>query len=140
MTGEDGLDIYTDGASRGNPGHAAYAYLLVEDGAVVLEASGYAGVTTNNTAEYLAITHALEAAAGRTAGDLSVYSDSELVVRQMTGEYRVNKEHLRDLKAGVLALVGRFRSVRFLSVRRTNPLIARADRLCNDELNRRRGA
>ncbi|WP_298670292.1 ribonuclease HI family protein [uncultured Methanofollis sp.] len=137
MSDEGGFDIYTDGASRGNPGHAAYAYLFVEGGAVVLEDSGYAGVTTNNTAEYLAITHALEAAAGRTAGDLSVYSDSELVVRQMNGEYRVNKEHLRELKAGVLALVGRFRSVRFVSVRRTNPHIAQADRLCNEELDRR---
>lgn len=137
MSDEGGLDIYTDGAARGNPGHAAYAYLLVADGAIVLEGSAYAGVTTNNTAEYLAIIHALEAAAGRTDGDLSVYSDSELVVRQMTGEYRVNKEHLRDLKARVLALAGRFRSVRFVSVRRTNPFIAQADRLCNDELDRR---
>lgn len=137
MSDEGKLEVYTDGAARGNPGHAAYAYLLVEKGVVVLERSGYAGIATNNTAEYLAVIHALDAAAERTDGDVSVYSDSELVVRQMTGEYRVNKEHLRELKAEVLDRTRLFRSVSFISVRRTNPFTARADRLCNQELDRR---
>lgn len=137
MSDEEKLEVYTDGAARGNPGHAAYAYLLVENGAVVLERSGYAGVATNNTAEYLAVIHALDAAAERTDRDVSVYSDSELVVRQMNGEYRVNKEHLKKLKAEVLDRTRLFRSVNFISVRRTNPFTARADRLCNEELDRR---
>jgi len=68
-----------------------------------------------------------------------VYSDSELVVRQLNGVYRVNKEHLRELRDEVLRLAGRFSSVTFSSVRRTDPWIGRADELCNRELDARRG-
>jgi ribonuclease HI len=137
MSGEEKLEVYTDGAARGNPGHAAYAYILVEKGVVVHEEAGYVGVATNNTAEYLAVIHALDAAAEWTDADVSVYSDSQLVVRQMNGEYRVNKEHLRKLKTAALDRACLFKSVHFVSVPRTNPLIVRADRLCNEELDRR---
>ncbi|EJG08104.1 ribonuclease H [Methanofollis liminatans DSM 4140] len=133
------LEIYTDGASRGNPGHAAYAFIFVRDGRAVLERSGYIGIATNNTAEYRAIIAALAEAAKDTDGPVRVYSDSELVIRQITGAYRVNKEHLRDLKDEVLRLAGRFSSVTFASVRRTEPWIGRADELCNRELDSRRG-
>jgi len=133
------LAIYTDGASRGNPGHAAYAFLFVRDGRAVLERSGYIGIATNNTAEYRAFIAALTEAARQTTGPVRVYSDSELVVRQLNGVYRVNKEHLRELRDEVLRLAGRFSSVTFSSVRRTDPWIGRADELCNRELDARRG-
>lgn len=133
------LAIYTDGASRGNPGHAAYAFIFVRDGRAVLERSGYIGIATNNTAEYRAIIAALTEAAKETDGPVRIYSDSELVVRQLTGAYRVNKEHLRALKDEVLSLAGQFQSVAFAPVRRTDPWIGRADDLCNRELDARGG-
>ncbi|NVO67357.1 ribonuclease HI family protein [Methanofollis tationis] len=133
------LEIYTDGASRGNPGHAAYAFLFVKGGRAVLERSEYLGIATNNTAEYRAIIAALTEASRQTDGPVRVYSDSELVVRQITGAYRVNKEHLRELKDEVLRIAGQFTSVTFVSVRRTDPWIGRADELCNRELDARRG-
>ncbi|HDS63039.1 MAG TPA: ribonuclease HI family protein [Methanofollis liminatans] len=133
------LEIYTDGASRGNPGHAAYAFLFVKGGRAVLERSGYLGIATNNTAEYRAIIAALTEASRKIDGPVRVYSDSELVVRQITGAYRVNKEHLRELKDEVLRIAGQFPSVTFTSVRRTDPWIGRADELCNQELDARRG-
>ncbi|MDK2975354.1 MAG: ribonuclease [Methanofollis sp.] len=132
------LAIYTDGASRGNPGHAACAYLFVRDGQAVFERSEYLGIATNNTAEYRAVIAALTEAARQTRGPVRVYSDSELVVRQITGVYRVNKEHLRELRNEVLGLAGRFSSTAFVSVRRTDPWIRRADALCNRELDARR--
>ena len=132
-----GLAIYTDGASRGNPGPAAYAYLFVRDGEVVHESSGLAGVTTNNTAEYLAVIHALKEARNWTDGPVALYSDSQLVVRQLRGEYRVNKAHLRTLKEEVLTLVRAFSTVTFSSVRRSDRYVSRADALCNLELDRR---
>ncbi|QYZ78867.1 ribonuclease HI family protein [Methanofollis formosanus] len=139
MTATDrgGLAIYTDGASRGNPGPAAYAYLFVRDGEVVHEASGLAGVTTNNTAEYMAVINALREARSWTDGPVDLYSDSELVVRQLRGEYRVNKEHLRALREEVFALAGAFSAVTFSSVRRSDRYVSRADALCNLELDRR---
>lgn len=133
------LAIYTDGASRGNPGHAAYAFLFVSEGRATLERSAYIGNATNNTAEYRAIIAALTEAAGLTAGPVRVHSDSELVVRQVNGVYRVNKDHLRALRDEVLGLAARFSSAAFISVRRTDPWIARADALCNRELDARRG-
>ncbi|MBP2146150.1 ribonuclease HI [Methanofollis sp. W23] len=136
-TERGGLAIYTDGASRGNPGPAAFAYLFVRDGEVVHEASGRAGVTTNNTAEYMAVIHALEEARAWTDGPVALYSDSQLVVRQLRGEYRVNKAHLRTLKEEVLGLAREFSAVTFSSVRRSDHYVSKADALCNLELDRR---
>lgn len=136
-TERGGLAIYTDGASRGNPGPAAFAYLFVRDDEIVHEASGHAGVTTNNTAEYLAVIHALKEARNWTDGPVALYSDSQLVVRQLRGEYRVNKAHLRTLKEEVLTLVRAFSTVTFSSVRRSDRYVSRADALCNLELDRR---
>ncbi|MDD3621685.1 MAG: ribonuclease HI family protein [Methanofollis sp.] len=136
-TERGGLAIYTDGASRGNPGPAAFAYLFVRDDEIVHEASGRAGVTTNNTAEYLAVIHALKEARNWTDGPVALYSDSQLVVRQLRGEYRVNKAHLRTLKEEVLTLVRAFSTVTFSSVRRSDRYVSRADALCNLELDRR---
>lgn len=138
MTGEEGLRVYTDGASRGNPGRAACAYVIVQGGRVLCERSIYLGVTTNNVAEYRAVIAALTAAQEYTDGPVTLYSDSELVVRQLTGRYRVNKEHLKDLHAEALRCTARFSSVVFEAVRRTDPWIRRADELCNLELDRGR--
>ncbi len=135
--GADALMVYTDGASRGNPGDAAWAYVIVRDGSVVAWRSGYLGKTTNNVAEYHAIINALRTAREFTTGSIVVRSDSELVVRQVTGRYRIRKEHLAGLAEEVWRLMRDFTEVQFESVPREHPCIQVVDRLCNETLDAR---
>lgn len=95
-----------DGASRGNPGPAAYGYVLSVDGEEHRDADGI-GRATNNEAEYRALLAGLRAAVDRDVSTLRVYGDSELVVKQLRGEYRVNAENLRPLYEEVTSLLSR---------------------------------
>ena len=129
------LTIHTDGASRGNPGPAAFAYVIARDGEEPIEEAGKIGRMTNNQAEYIALVRALEHAL--ELGEhhrVVVHSDSELLVKQMSGEYRVKNEDLRDLYEEARDLCGRFRGgVTFQHVRREQN--ARADALGNEALD-----
>src|ERR1700757_3835490 len=99
--------LYTDGGARGNPGPAAFAYVLEADDGTVLAAHGERiGVATNNVAEYRGLVAGLEKAAELGLGEVEVVSDSELLVKQMRGEYRVKNEALRELSVEA-ARVGR---------------------------------
>ena len=90
------LIAHTDGASRGNPGESGIGMILRdEQGAVVYSGSGYIGRTTNNVAEYRALLACLKKAIALRPGKLIVHSDSELMVRQMRGEYRVRDKNLQ---------------------------------------------
>ena len=90
--------LWTDGGARGNPGPAAYAYVLEAEDGTVLDARGQAiGVATNNVAEYRALVEGLRRAAEAGIDELEVVSDSELLVKQMRGEYRIKSEALREL-------------------------------------------
>jgi ribonuclease HI len=131
MTGVDIILCYTDGASRGNPGPSAYAVILVRNDTVIAENSGYLGEGTNNSAEYQALIHALTLAATYTTGPVTCYSDSELVVRQLTGSYAIRKPHLQIFAEQIDALRDRFSRVEFHTVPREHRCIQRADRLCN---------
>lgn len=126
--------LSTDGGARGNPGPAAYAYVLETDDGTVLAAHGEAiGIATNNVAEYSALVAGLAKAAELGVDDLEVISDSELMVKQMRGEYRVKNEALRalSLEAGRLArALGR---VTYTAVRREQNELA--DRLVNEALD-----
>ena len=125
--------VYTDGAARGNPGPAAFAYVInLEDGRVVKDAS-LIGHATNNVAEYSALVHALERAAGLGVSDLTVKSDSELLVKQMKGIYRVSNPVLAQLHAEARNLAARFGNVKFQHVRREEN--SEADELCNKALD-----
>src|SRR4029453_17916589 len=85
----DSLRIHIDGASRGNPGEAAFGvYVTTPDGAPVAELYGYLGRASNNVAEYQALIHALQYALSQGAARVSVFSDSELVVKQIGGRHR----------------------------------------------------
>jgi ribonuclease HI len=134
------LRIHTDGASRGNPGAAAYAYVIARDGAEDVEEADCLGQMTNNQAEYTALVralrHALELGAEHR---VLLHSDSELMVKQMKGEYRVKNEELRPLYEEASALARRFRGgVTFRHVRRGDN--RRADELCNEALDGLRSA
>src|SRR4030095_16669486 len=106
--------LSTDGGARGNPGPAAYAYVLEAEDGTVLAAHGEAiGVATNNVAEYSALVAGLEKAIEMGVSDLEVISDSELMVKQMRGEYRVKNEALKDLSAAALRLAREVGSVSY---------------------------
>ena len=93
--------LSTDGGARGNPGPAAYAYVLEAEDGTVLDARGEAiGVATNNVAEYRALVEGLRRAVELGVDEVEVVSDSELLVKQMRGEYRVKNEALRELNRG----------------------------------------
>jgi ribonuclease HI len=114
--------------------------VFVRDDTVIDSRSGYLGTATNNVAEYHAIINALaEAGAYYTGGTVTVYSDSELVVRQLTGRYRIRKEHLAALHREVMRRAEAFAGVSFVSVPRENPGIRAADRLCNETLDAHSG-
>jgi len=123
-----------DGGARGNPGPAALGYVLVDPSGREVEARGeYIGRATNNVAEYRALIAGLEAAGKAGADPLRVCMDSELVVRQMTGEYRVKNSGLKPLRARAGLALAKLGRVRFSSVRREGN--ARADGLVNEALD-----
>ncbi len=126
--------LSTDGGSRGNPGPAAYAYVLEAEDGTVLAAHGEAiGVATNNVAEYSALVAGLEKAIEVGVSDLEVISDSELMVKQMRGEYRVKNEALRDLSLRASRLAREVGSVSYKAVRREQNKLA--DQLVNEALD-----
>jgi probable phosphoglycerate mutase len=126
--------LSTDGGSRGNPGPAAYGYVLEAEDGTVLDARGEAiGNATNNVAEYRGLLAGLEAAIERGVEEIEVVSDSELLVRQMRGEYKVKNETLRELVDDAEALARRLKRVRYTAVRREHNELA--DRLVNEALD-----
>lgn len=129
-----------DGGSRGNPGPASYAVVLTREGRPTVEEADTIGVTTNNVAEYTALVRGMEVAADEGVRKLKVLSDSELLVKQMNGEYRVKSPDLQDLFREAGELRKQFDQVTLAHVRREQN--KRADFLCNEALDgrpRRRG-
>jgi ribonuclease HI len=127
--------LFTDGGARGNPGPAASAFVLEAEDGTVLDARGRTiGVATNNVAEYRALVDGLLRAVEIGVGELEVVSDSELLVRQMRGEYRVKNETLRSLFLEATSLADRLGRVSYTAVRREHNELA--DRLVNEALDR----
>lgn len=126
--------LYTDGGARGNPGPAAYAFVLETDDGTLLDARGEAiGVATNNVAEYRALVAGLERAVEAGVDELEVVSDSELLVKQMRGEYKVKNRALRDLFLEASRHARRLYRVEYRHVRREHNELA--DRLVNEALD-----
>jgi ribonuclease HI len=126
--------LSTDGGARGNPGPAAYAYVLEAEDGTVLAAHGEAiGVATNNVAEYRALVEGLRKAVELQVDELEVVSDSELLVNQMRGVYKVKKDTLRPLWQEARELASRIRKVGYTAVRREHNELA--DRLVNEALD-----
>jgi ribonuclease HI len=126
--------LYTDGGARGNPGPAAYAYVLEDEDGAVLAAHGETiGVATNNVAEYGGLVAGLAKAAELGVSELEVRSDSELMVKQMRGEYRVRNEALQELHAQAGRLGRALSKVSYRHVRREHNELA--DRLVNEALD-----
>lgn len=99
----DSVTAYFDGASRGNPGPAAVGWVITADGAVMTEGHDHIGRATNNVAEYRALLAAIEAALAYAPSQIDLRGDSQLIVRQMTGEYRTRDATLAELREEVLS-------------------------------------
>ena len=126
--------LFTDGGARGNPGPAAYGFVLEAEDGTVLAAHGEAiGTATNNVAEYSALLAGLRRAAELGVDELEVVSDSELMVKQMTGVYRVKNEALRDLSLEAARLARALPRITYTHVRREHNELA--DRLVNEALD-----
>ena len=123
-----------DGGARGNPGPAAYGFVLETDDGTVLAAHGEAiGVATNNVAEYRAVVEGLRKAVEVGVDELEVVSDSELIVHQMRGEWKIKNEALKVLWGEAQELADELGKVRYTAVRREHNELA--DRLVNDALD-----
>jgi ribonuclease HI len=126
--------LFTDGGARGNPGPAAFAYVLEAEDGTVLAAHGEAiGVATNNVAEYRALVEGLRKTVEVGIDELEVVSDSELLVHQMRGEWKVKNDALRLLWDEAQDLADRIGKVRYTAVRREHNELA--DRLVNEALD-----
>jgi ribonuclease HI len=126
--------LFTDGGSRGNPGPAAFGFVLeAEDGTAFAERGETIGIATNNVAEYSGLIAGLETAVQLGVTEVEVVSDSELLVKQMRGEYRVKNEALRELSTQATRLGRQFDSVEYRHVRRERN--TRADGLVNEALD-----
>lgn len=123
--------VACDGASRGNPGPAgAGAQITDDDGVVLAEIAEGLGETTNNVAEYTAVIRGLERARELGATQVLLRSDSQLLINQLTGRYRVRTPHLQPLHDRVRAIASGFESIRYEHIPRERNI--EADRLANE--------
>ena len=125
--------VYFDGASRGNPGPASVGWCLVTSDGVVAEGGERIGETTNNEAEYAALIRALEAADEYGFEEVDVRGDSELIIKQVRGEWNTNAPGLREKRVRVRELLDRFDRWSLAHVPRE--INARADELANEALD-----
>jgi ribonuclease HI len=128
--------LCTDGGARGNPGPAAIGVVIVDqDGAIVQQYKAFIGTATNNQAEYHALLKGMSLAAIYWKGELNCLSDSELLIKQLNGQYRVKNDELRALFFQVKKAEAPFRHVSYAHVPRTHDLSVIADRLVNEALD-----
>ena len=131
--------VYSDGGSRGNPGPSAYAIVVTKDGKTVHEHAEFLGVHTNNYAEYRGLIAGISKALELGADEVECVMDSQLVIRQMTGQYRVKSPDMLALHEDAKNLASMIPKVTFTNVRRSERLIPRADALLNAEMDRHSG-
>ncbi|MGI0141271.1 MAG: ribonuclease HI family protein [Candidatus Micrarchaeales archaeon] len=130
--------VYTDGAARGNPGPSASGYLVLDEKRkLIVKNSFYNGKQTNNIAEYLAIIAALKKVHSEYGSSASIllYSDSELVVNQLTMNYKVRDKKLKALHSEALKLALKFTGCKFANVRREDKYVSMVDRELNELLD-----
>ncbi len=133
------LTIYTDGASRGNPGEASYGFVITDElGNKVFEEGKYIGVATNNIAEYTAVLKAFEYIKKKLYNkslELSFFMDSRLVVEQLSGRFKIKSQNLKPLITKIKALAWEFKSVKYTHVPREKNI--QADFVANLALDNR---
>jgi len=134
------IHIYTDGASRKNPGSCAIGVIfLAPNGSLIAEHRECIGIGTCNEAEYKAIITALEMATKYCRNKINLFSDSELVLNQINGKYAIKKDHLRKLCILVKEKERLYEEVIYTHAPKTHPHIKHADRLSNQALDGKYG-
>jgi ribonuclease HI len=134
ISGAIGARLFTDGGARGNPGPAAYGFVLEDEDGTVLASEGEPiGIATNNVAEYSGLIAGLRKAVELQLPAVEVVSDSELMVKQMRGEYRVKNAALRELSVEAGRLARELGKVEYRHVKRAHNELA--DKLVNDALD-----
>jgi ribonuclease HI len=128
-----GIEVYVDGAARGNPGPAGIGVVIKDGPKLIEEIGAYIGKSTNNMAEYIALIRGLEEVLIRGYKSASFFSDSELLVKQLNGEYKVKHENLVPLNYHVLTLVDRMKDFSIKHVRRE--MNAHADKMANEGID-----
>ncbi|MEX0932513.1 MAG: ribonuclease HI family protein [Candidatus Pacearchaeota archaeon] len=130
--------IYTnsDGGSRGNPGEGAIGALVRKDDSILAMHGERVGRVTNNVAEYIGLIRALQLASTFTKDEVTCILDSELIVKQLLGEYRVKSETLMKLFLKVQELQENFRKIKYIHVRRDNEFQRIVDAILNMELDK----
>lgn len=133
------LEVFCDGGSRGNPGKAAYGFVVKKDNQVIKEGKGYIGVATNNTAEYRALIEALKWLSTNDPGEkLKISLDSRLVVFQLNGLFKVKSATIRDFILEIRQLEPNFSSIMYIHIPRQQN--SHADKLVNIALDERQSA
>jgi len=134
--------IYTnsDGGARGNPGPGAVAAIVRKDGEILTKSSKFIGqIVTNNVAEYEGLIHALELASKVTKDEITCFLDSELVVKQLLGEYKVRNHNILPLFLKVQKLQEKFKNIKYKHVSREDNFQIIVDELLNEELDKEVG-
>ncbi|MCL2786088.1 MAG: ribonuclease HI family protein [Methanomassiliicoccaceae archaeon] len=131
------LKIYSDGGSRGNPGHSAFAVVVCRDDEIVHKYAEYIGVGTNNAAEYRGLIYAIGYAVDSGEDEVEFIMDSKLVTEQMKGNFKVRSDNIAGLHGDAKAMASNIRYARFTHRRRSDPMITMADALLNIELDAR---
>ena len=130
--------IYTDGASRGNPGHASYGFTIADEkGNLLHEEGAYIGIATNNAAEYTGVYEALKKVkeSFKKRGQIELFADSKLVAEQLSGRYKIKSPNLKPIIEKIKILVLELGGVFFTHVPREKNI--RADSLANEALDNR---
>jgi ribonuclease HI len=135
---EKNLVIYSDGASRGNPGPAGIGIVICDErGEVVKEYEEFIGTTTNNVAEYRALIKGLELASNFPISEVECFSDSELMIKQLNGDYAVKNPRLHGLFLQVREKERHFGRVSYVHVSRAEACIMKADQLANRAIEKK---
>jgi len=137
MTDEANFKVFSDGGSRGNPGQAAYGFVIYDhEENVVYQEGKRIGIATNNVAEYMGVLKALEYLSKNTqkeVGSIACFMDSMLVAQQLSGNWKIKNEHLRDLYYSVKNIEDLFPHVTYTAIRREHN--KKADSLVNQALD-----
>jgi ribonuclease HI len=123
------IDVYIDGASKGNPGKSAYGIVILKEGKIYKKTGGFIGITTNNVAEYISLIFSLIECIPFQKEEIEIKSDSLLLIKQINGEYKINDEKLRILNFIAKSLLKRYKNIKIKYIEREKNKIA--DKVAN---------
>lgn len=131
------IEVYIDGASKGNPGESAYGIVIFKNGRIFKKKGDYIGITTNNVAEYFSLIFALIECLNFEKDEIEIKSDSQLLVHQINGKFKVKDETLKILHRIALSLISRYNNIKIVHIKREENEMA--DKLANSFIENKNG-